>query len=105
MVIVLAPQLTDDLEKLSLPAETNFDLDLLAWWKMRDHSMPTDPAKGQPEGLPHLAKMARQFLGRRPRNVSRCRAHVLQGWQAARRPEEGPRGRLARACDARGGQL
>ena len=61
-----AAQLTDDLEKyLALPAETNFDLDVLAWWKARDHSMPADPAKGQPEGCsPHLAKMARQFLGR-----------------------------------------
>ena len=57
--------MTDDLEKyLELPADTSFDLDVLAWWKARDHSMPADPAKGQPEGLPHLAKMARQFLGR-----------------------------------------
>ena len=27
-------------------------------------SKKADPASGRPEGLPHLAKMARQFLGR-----------------------------------------
>ena len=40
------------------------DLDVLAWWKARDHTLPADPATGRPEGLPVLAKMARQFLGR-----------------------------------------
>ena len=30
----------------------------------RDHNLLADPATGQPEGLPALAKMARQFLGR-----------------------------------------
>ena len=50
----------DDLEKyLALPAETNLDLDVLAWWKARDHDKKADPATGRPEGLPHLAKMAR----------------------------------------------
>ena len=45
----------DDLEKyLALPAETNMDLDVLAWWKAKDHK----------DGMPALAKMARQFLGR-----------------------------------------
>ena len=39
---------------LQLPAETNMDLDVLAWWK----------AKDCPEELPALAKMARQYLGR-----------------------------------------
>ena len=54
----------DDLEKyLALPAETNLDVDVLVWWKARDHNKPADPASGRPEGLPHLAKMARQFLG------------------------------------------
>ena len=29
----------DDLEKyLALPTESNFDLDVLAWWKARDHT-------------------------------------------------------------------
>ena len=56
---------TDDLEKyFALPAETNLDVDVLKWWKARDHSMVADPATGRPEGLPALAKMARQFLGR-----------------------------------------
>ena len=35
-----------------------------SWWKARDHNKPADPASGRPEGLPHLAKMATQFLGR-----------------------------------------
>ena len=35
-------------------SQTNMDLDVLAWWK----------AKDCPEGLPALAKMARQYLGR-----------------------------------------
>ena len=57
--------ITDELEKYSLlPVETNLDLDVLAWWKARDHNKPADPASGRPEGLPHLAKMARQYLGR-----------------------------------------
>ena len=60
-----AATVLDDLEKYSLlPVEKNLDLDVLAWWKARDHSQPADPASGRPEGLPHLAKMARQFLGR-----------------------------------------
>ena len=45
----------DDLEKyLAMPAETNMDLDVLAWWKAKDCK----------DGLPALAKMAHQFLGR-----------------------------------------
>jgi len=45
----------DDLEKyLALPAETNVDLDVLAWWKAKDCK----------DGMPVLAKMARQYLGR-----------------------------------------
>ncbi len=57
----------DDLEKyLALTPETdhNLDLNVLAWWKVRDHYIPADPATGRPAGLPHLAKMARQYLGR-----------------------------------------
>ena len=55
----------DDLQKyLALPAEANMDLDVLSWWKARDHGLPADPATGRPEGLPILAKMARQYLGR-----------------------------------------
>eukprot|EP00967_Tisochrysis_lutea_P152216 scaffold297697_cov36-Tisochrysis_lutea.AAC.1 len=31
----------DDLEKyLALPVEANLDLDVLKWWKARDHSLP-----------------------------------------------------------------
>ena len=53
-----ATAVTDELEKyLALPAETNMDLDVLAWWKAKD-CVPKDG------GLPVLAKMARQFLGR-----------------------------------------
>lgn len=54
-----------DLDKyLKLPQETDLDLDVLQWWKQRDHSLPADPASGRPIGLPQLAKMARQYLGR-----------------------------------------
>ena len=42
----------------------NLDLDVLAWWKARDHNKPADPASGRPAGLPSLAKMAAQILGR-----------------------------------------
>ena len=42
--------------------------DILSWWKLRDHSLPADPKKGRPEGLPRLARMARQYhkMSRRP---------------------------------------
>lgn len=46
----------DELDKyLALPVEKNTDLDVLAWWKAQDNKK---------DGLPILAKMARQFLGR-----------------------------------------
>jgi hypothetical protein len=52
--------MTDELERyLALHAEKNLDLDVLAWWKARDHKKPADPASGQLDGLPVLAKMAR----------------------------------------------
>ena len=55
----------DDLEKyLALPVEDNLDLDVLSWWKARDHDKAADPASGRPAGLPDLAKMATQYLGR-----------------------------------------
>ena len=56
----------DDLEKydLALPPVANMDVDVLAWWKARDHNLEADPASGRPKGLPALAKMGRQFLGR-----------------------------------------
>ena len=55
----------DDLEKyLALPVEDNLDLDVLSWWKARDHDKAADPASGRPAGLPDLAKMAAQYLGR-----------------------------------------
>ena len=70
----------DDLEKyLALPAETNLDLDVLVWWKARDHDKPADPASGRPEGLPHLAKMARQFLGRPATSAGVERTFSLAG--------------------------
>jgi len=53
----------DDLEKyLALPVEDNLDLDVLSWWKARDHDKAADPASGRPAGLPDLAKMAAQYL-------------------------------------------
>ena len=49
---------------LALPTKTNMNLDILAWWKAHDHNLAANQSSGQPTGLPHLAKMARQFLGR-----------------------------------------
>ena len=64
-VRVVSIAVLDDLDKyLALPASTNLDLDVLEWWKARDHDMPADATSGRPEGLPALAKMARQYLGR-----------------------------------------
>jgi hypothetical protein len=37
--------------------------DVLAWWKLRDHNEAANPSTGRPEGLPHLARMVRQWLG------------------------------------------
>jgi len=57
----------DDLEKyLALPVEDNLDLDVLSWWKARDHDKAVDPESGRPGGLPDLAKMAAQYLIGRP---------------------------------------
>ena len=52
-----------DLEKYLLLAQEPMNTDVLTWWKLRDHSKPADPSSGRPEGLPHLARMARQWLG------------------------------------------
>ena len=58
-------EMDDELTKyLALPTEGNLDLDVLMWWKARDHNKKADTLTGRPEGLPHMAKMARQFLGR-----------------------------------------
>ena len=55
----------DDLEKyLALPVEDNLDLDLLSWWKARDHDKAADPASGRRAEVPDLAKMAARYLGR-----------------------------------------
>ena len=75
----------DDLEKyLAMPAETNMDLDVLAWWKAKDCK----------DGLPALAKMARQFLGRPASSAGvehmfskagKLHDDALEGGQALRR--------------------
>ena len=57
-----APKKTD-LEKYLLLAQEPMNTDVLAWWKLHDHDKPADPSTGRPEGLPHLARMARQWLG------------------------------------------
>ena len=49
--------------KLSLTQPDGSPTDILSWWKLRDHSLPADPVKGRPEGLPRLARMARQYHG------------------------------------------
>ena len=53
----------NDLEKYLLIAQEPMNTDVLAWWKLRDHNKPADPSTHRPEGLPHLARMARQWLG------------------------------------------
>ena len=78
----------DELDKyLSLPVEKNIDLDVLAWWKAKDC---------QKDGLPILAKMARQFLGR-PASSAGVERYVLEGGQAPWRRQTTPRGYDPRA--------
>ena len=60
------------------PAETELDIylklpalplkmpdgkaaDILSWWKLHVHKLPADPVSGRPQGLPCLARMARQY--------------------------------------------
>jgi hypothetical protein len=57
-----APKKTD-LEKYLLLAQEPMNTDVLAWWKLRDHNEAANPSTGRPEGLPHLARMVRQWLG------------------------------------------
>lgn len=44
-------------------AQEPMNSDVLAWWKLRDHNEAANPSTGRPEGLPHLARMVRQWLG------------------------------------------
>ena len=37
--------------------------DIFSWWKLHDHKLPADPGNPRPEGLPCLARMARQYHG------------------------------------------
>lgn len=55
----------DELEVyLALPPVPNLDLDVLEWWKARDHDKKPNAASGTPQGLPMLARMVRQYFGR-----------------------------------------
>ena len=62
-----AAVLETDLEKylklpeLPLTMPDGRPTDILSWWKQRDHSLPAHPESGRPEGLPRLARMARQY--------------------------------------------
>ena len=49
------------LPELPLTMPDGRPADILSWWKERDHSLPADPNSGRPEGLPRLARMARQY--------------------------------------------
>ena len=60
---VEALPITSDLEKYLLLPQEPLGTDVLGWWKKRDHALKADPESGRPEGLPHLARMARQWLG------------------------------------------
>ena len=51
------------LPELSLTMPDGKPTDILSWWKLRDHSLPANPQTGRPEGLPCLARMARQYHG------------------------------------------
>ena len=52
-----------DLEKYLLLPQEPMNINVLEWWKLHDHDKCADPATGRPEGLPHLAHMAREYLG------------------------------------------
>ena len=60
-----APALLSDRprEVPAVLAQEPMNSDVLAWWKLRDHNEAADPSTGRPEGLPHLARMVRQWLG------------------------------------------
>ena len=64
-----AATLETDLEKylklpeLPLTMPDGRPTDILSWWKQRDHSLPAHLESGRPEGLPRLARMARQYHG------------------------------------------
>ena len=51
------------LQQLPLTMPDGAPADILSWWKQRDHSLPADSNSGRPEGLPRLARMARQYHG------------------------------------------
>ena len=63
------PAIETDLDKyLKLPElpitqPDGTQADILSWWKQRDHSLPANPQTSRPEGLPRLARMARQYHG------------------------------------------
>ena len=60
----------DDLEKyLALPVEDNLDLDVLSWWKARDHDKAADPASGRPAGLQDLCQDPARILPRWRRSI------------------------------------
>ena len=52
-----------DLEKYLLLPQEAMNIDVLKWWKLRDHNKCVDPTTGRPEGLPALARMAREYFG------------------------------------------
>ncbi len=59
----------DDLDKyLALPAIPNQDPDVLKWWKggARSRHTPEDTLTCRPEGMPRIARIARQYIGRGP---------------------------------------
>ena len=61
----------DDLENyLALPAEANLDLNVLAWWKARDHEKKADPATGRPDGRPAAPCQDGGAVPRPPRHLS-----------------------------------
>ena len=72
-----------DLEKYLLLPQEPMNTDVLKWWKLHDHNKPADPATGRPEGLPHLARMARQWLGCPATSAGVERLSLLQARRAA----------------------
>jgi hypothetical protein len=68
----------DDLEKyLALPVEDNLDLDVLSWWKARDHDKSADPASGRPQPACRILPRLRRSIYRPPCILGRGRANVL----------------------------
>ena len=93
---------SDDLEKyLALPPETDLDLDVLAWWKARDHGRAAwQPGKWSPCRLAAPGQDG-TAVSWPPGILGWRRTLLFDGGQATQRPQEGTGGRHSRALPLR----